>query len=108
MAGHPWTHAICELCWSKLCKAKGEPGRNPVRMIETVEESCCFCGYPTIAGIYIRRDPALPTEIGPALKCHGTGGRHAQDVEATRPQLVLEAQDRPPRRPEQLPFTWPR
>lgn len=77
MEPSPFTHAICELCWSKRCKAQGHPGRNPIRVVKTITESCCFCGYPTMAGIYLRAEPT-----DPSLMCKGTLFRHAELEEA--------------------------
>ena len=45
-------HAICDDCW-----AGKNPKRVPMRC-KTIEcESCCFCGAPTLSGIYVRHDP---------------------------------------------------
>uniref|UniRef100_A0A6H1ZC26 Uncharacterized protein n=1 Tax=viral metagenome TaxID=1070528 RepID=A0A6H1ZC26_9ZZZZ len=48
-----WTHAICEGCWIIKCMYK-----EPVKLINRVAETCCFCGDSTVSGIYIREDPA--------------------------------------------------
>lgn len=54
-----WDHAICDGCWKKR-----EPGRDPVRLKLMQCETCCFCGSPTVDGIFVREDPQK------AL-CHG-------------------------------------
>lgn len=50
-----WRQAICERCWLRR-----RPGRAPVRMAWrcAVLETCSYCGSETIAGIYVRDDPA--------------------------------------------------
>jgi hypothetical protein len=50
-----WTQPFCERCWFAE-----NPGRLPVRFALPTEpaKQCCECGEPTVAGIYIRRDPA--------------------------------------------------
>jgi hypothetical protein len=62
-----WNHACCELCWIQREGewAEIQPGvraltsvRRPVRQIDAPIEECCFCGGPTISGIYVRTDPA--------------------------------------------------
>jgi hypothetical protein len=69
-----WTHPLCEACWisENTYEEVDNPGvtqvRMPVRLIATecALETCCMCGFPTIMGIYVRRDPAevnfLPEE----------------------------------------------
>jgi hypothetical protein len=54
-----WTHAICVECWDKQ-----QPGREPVTVLNGTEQTCCFCGQPTKAGIYIREDPK-------GMRCEG-------------------------------------
>lgn len=50
-----WRQAICERCWLRR-----RPGRAPVRMAWRCAERevCSYCGGDTIAGIYVRDDPA--------------------------------------------------
>ena len=50
------THAICDLCWQNW-----QPGRDPVRFREEAREveTCCWCGQPTLSGIYAREDQDL-------------------------------------------------
>jgi len=47
-----FNHAICDDCWGKR-----EPKRDPVRIKDFKCMSCCFCGDPTVSGIYVRNDP---------------------------------------------------
>lgn len=49
-----WTHPQCESCWIKL-----NSNRRPSVLQNADMETCCFCGYPTIIGIYVRYDGAL-------------------------------------------------
>ena len=57
-AGHTvsWTQPICERDWFTLY-----PGKLPPRIMRGGLKQCCICGGETIAGIYIRRDPATVT-----------------------------------------------
>jgi hypothetical protein len=60
--GEGWTHAICEVCWIEQNATWDEEGRltgigRPLRFKEPEIERCCFCGNPTIFGVYIRFDP---------------------------------------------------
>lgn len=49
-----WTQPVCERCWFTEF-----PARRPVQFIGAEEiQHCCRCGEPTVAGIYVRRDPA--------------------------------------------------
>ena len=48
-----WTHTQCKDCWN----AAHPEGRVAVRVRDAEPEACCFCGKPTTAGIYVRRDP---------------------------------------------------
>lgn len=47
-----WSHAICDACW-----AKKNPNHEPGRLKSAVCEECCYCGNPTIDGIYVRDNP---------------------------------------------------
>ena len=62
-----WNQPICERCWFTE-----NPDRVPVRFVGAIDQSghllertqpapnaeqCCMCGWPTIAGIFIRRHP---------------------------------------------------
>jgi hypothetical protein len=49
-----WNHPICERCWAEL-----HPDRQPVAMGSPEPEDCCYCGGPTVDGIYIREDPNM-------------------------------------------------
>lgn len=33
-------------------------GPEPVKLLEPEDEICCFCGAPTVSGIYDRVDPS--------------------------------------------------
>jgi hypothetical protein len=50
-----WTHPQCTVCWSAA-----NPGRQPYRMLDPEPETCCWCGQPTQAGIYVRENPDIP------------------------------------------------
>jgi hypothetical protein len=54
MQNGPWTHDICEDCFSTA-----QPGRQPVRMASPPLTKCCYCGRPRRDGIKIRQDPKL-------------------------------------------------
>ena len=47
-----WNHRCCEGCWQDL-----HPNRVPCRVKDAKEAPCCFCGFPTVSGIFIRFDP---------------------------------------------------
>lgn len=71
-----WTHPQCEACWIDRqghWEPAGELDGEPVSILRSVRrpaliqypadetppvEQCCFCGSPTIIGIYVRYDPA--------------------------------------------------
>lgn len=63
-----WNHPQCERCWAERNMsldrveedgAVVESVRQPIRLTAVVEpEICCFCGFPTWAGIWVRADPA--------------------------------------------------
>lgn len=53
-----WTHSICKTCWEKKTAAEGNPDRIPVTVRNDSDKPCCFCAEPTMAGIYVRHDPA--------------------------------------------------
>ncbi len=59
-----WTHSFCAGCWAEL-----NPGRTPVQLKDAPVETCCRCGRPTGAGIFVREDPL-------SLPC---GGEHPDD-----------------------------
>lgn len=61
-----WTHAICNDCWDKE-----NPGKVPRRLVNKVVEDCCFCGQPTISGIYVKQHPA-------DTPCRGMKGAHVE------------------------------
>lgn len=48
-----WTQPVCERCWFTE-----QPDRRPTQLTASDVERCCLCGLPTVAGIYVRRDPA--------------------------------------------------
>ena len=55
MSADSWTHAICGSCWNE---------RNPdrpanIQFSAGEREPCCFCGYMTQSGIYVRGDPKV-------------------------------------------------
>lgn len=47
-----WNHTICDDCWQKK-----HPGKAAGRVLVFKCETCCFCGNPTVSGIWIRHDP---------------------------------------------------
>lgn len=58
-----WTHPKCEACWiadSATVDGSGyiESIRAPTRVVDPDLELCCFCGNPTLVGIYVRADRA--------------------------------------------------
>jgi hypothetical protein len=62
---YSWTQPLCEDCWPDFIN---EPGREPARVREVPDETCCHCGASTPAGIYVRVDPnghycAYPTHV---------------------------------------------
>jgi hypothetical protein len=75
-----WTHAICAPCWNLQHPDRPvNPARDlvrrltpsiyaskPIRIVERhrIDETCCFCGEVTSAGIYVRHDPY-------ELRCQG-------------------------------------
>jgi hypothetical protein len=48
-----WSHSCCEQCWRKR-----EPAYEPVIVLSSPREKCCYCGHFTSAGIFVRDDPA--------------------------------------------------
>lgn len=56
-----WNHSICQSCWDDR-----NPLRRAVQFVPEIGEpkTCCFCGRPTKAGIYVRQDPA-------EMRCQG-------------------------------------
>lgn len=58
-----WTHPICQADWDRT-----HPDREPVRLRREHRdpEICCFCGKPTIDGIYVREDPGVLTNCSRA------------------------------------------
>lgn len=59
-----WNHTQCERCWFDRNFTAYSDGsaqvRMPVRVQASAEEAlrrCCYCGKPTIAGIFVRDDP---------------------------------------------------
>lgn len=62
-----WHNAVCcERCWIDREGTWKEihPGilalisvPRPTRLTEAPIEECCFCGGPTISGIYVRANP---------------------------------------------------
>ena len=65
-----WTHAICAPCWNQQHPELGLPASaaggflTRVREQYRVDETCCFCGEVTSAGIYVRHYPY-------ELRCQG-------------------------------------
>ncbi len=55
----PATVPICDVCWMVE-----EPGREPVRLIESddISETCYRCKKLTRSGIYVRRMIETPTD----------------------------------------------
>jgi hypothetical protein len=48
-----WTQPLCERCWFD------EHDHMPTRFTGgELAERCCLCGKPTVAGIFVRMDPA--------------------------------------------------
>lgn len=67
-----WTQPLCEPCWIAEHHTVDLDGstsvRRPVRSLDTDLEVCCRCGNLTVAGIYVRADPAtvpFPKADGP-------------------------------------------
>jgi hypothetical protein len=56
MKSSDWNHNICNECWNKL-----HPGVQPhrVKLRKGIALLCCWCGFPTQSGIYVREDPAV-------------------------------------------------
>jgi len=50
-----WQHVICDSCWFFQY-----PDRHPVKTVERIFKTCCFCGAQTAAGIYVRVAPIDP------------------------------------------------
>jgi hypothetical protein len=48
-----WTQPICAPCYDAWY-----PGRQPSRVIDADEETCCNCAAKTSDGIYVRVNPA--------------------------------------------------
>lgn len=48
-----WNQPLCGQCWYAE-----NPKRNPHRFLVEEPQQCCMCGQETVAGIYIRRNPA--------------------------------------------------
>lgn len=48
----PWTHKLCETCWTMLYHS-----RIPTRLNKDKQFPCCLCGMLTTSGIYYREDP---------------------------------------------------
>jgi hypothetical protein len=60
---------MCERCWINNRGQLGDHGDGlqslvdvpvPVRLASEAAEltACCYCGEPTIFGVYVRQDPA--------------------------------------------------
>lgn len=47
-----WTQPVCDKCWESM-----NPGRSPIRLQEPDVEMCCYCGFATKGGIYVRVNP---------------------------------------------------
>lgn len=62
-----WMHAICVPCWNRF---RMEPKGYQDTMTTCAPEVCCWCGAVTVAGIFLRGDPAT-------MEC---GGIHMDDV----------------------------
>lgn len=63
MSKPSWTHPQCEQCWIErntyLDPQRGVTVRIPHRvLVDPKVEQCAWCGQETIAGIYVREDPA--------------------------------------------------
>lgn len=56
-----YTHPQCEACWIQAETTTGSDGnpviRRPQRVVDAYIETCCYCGKPTIVGIYRRAKP---------------------------------------------------
>lgn len=61
-----WNQPICEMCWiERNSEWEEHPDgfdvlvsiRQPVTVKNSGIETCCYCGDPTVVGIYIRKDP---------------------------------------------------
>jgi hypothetical protein len=47
-----WNHSMCVICWYEK-----NPEREPHVITDADEDTCCFCGLKSKAGIYVREDP---------------------------------------------------
>ena len=52
MSEHGWVHCQCYDCWTFE-----HPDGIPVRIRDSEEDKCCYCGRLTIEGIYVRQNP---------------------------------------------------
>jgi hypothetical protein len=50
-----WTHPVCYPCWQQ--KFQIAPQQEPLRVLGDELKRCCFCGYMTDSGIFVRHDP---------------------------------------------------
>jgi hypothetical protein len=57
---YSFTQPCCHKCWPAYAKSVGKEGTEPVALIPEARtwEMCCFCGFDTLRGIYVRVDPA--------------------------------------------------
>lgn len=49
-----WTQAICNDCWDERNPERKSPRKNT-----GMAEKCCWCGFGTCSGIYVREDPKV-------------------------------------------------
>ena len=53
---HGWTHSQCTICWLNTEGLE----RIPHRVKNPHVTTCCYCGHPTISGIFRRERPGDP------------------------------------------------
>lgn len=68
---------MCAACWAVRFGEK-----EPVRVKGADVETCCYCGGPAGAGIYVRDDPK-------ELRCLGNHAEWAEDPSLSLSELVL-------------------
>lgn len=49
-----WTQPLCDACFEQ--RYSGDVARIRADMRDV--ERCCYCGGPSVSGIYLRLDPA--------------------------------------------------
>jgi hypothetical protein len=62
-------HLSCIECWER-----NFPDQIPFRVKQAGLDSCCFCGKPTVSGIYVRANAREER-----LWCEGVKGYHEDE-----------------------------